>query len=135
VLTRVWRDSQHKGGTLLVLLAIADYAEDNGVAFPSVATLAKKARMTPRNVQYALRALERSGELQVGPPESGRKSNTFRVQTLRGIQTKWETSGRRGVQKDAIAPVIEPSIEPATAFQNEKPYQYDPAKPPVRKAS
>lgn len=120
VLTRVWRESQHKGGTLLVLLAIADYADDDGIAFPSVVTLAKKARMSQRNVQYALRVLTKSGELQVTAPENGRKSRTFRVQTLRAVQPRapWgATGGKRGVQKGAITPVKEPSIEPADSFQ------------------
>lgn len=119
-LTRVWRDSQHKGGTLLVLLAIADYADDDGMAFPSIKTLAEKARMSQRNVQYALRVLTESGELRIGPPENGRKSRTFTVQTLRATQPRapWgATSRRRGVQKGAITPVKESSMEPAGSFQ------------------
>jgi Helix-turn-helix domain len=62
----VWRYSRQKGGKLLVLLAIADYAHDDGTgAFPSVPTIARKARMTERSVQRCLRSLERDGELRI----------------------------------------------------------------------
>jgi hypothetical protein len=62
----VWKHSrQKKSGGLLVLLAIADYANERGIAWPAVSTLARKARMSPRNVQRWLRCLERDGELKV----------------------------------------------------------------------
>ena len=53
----VWTHSRHRGGKLLLLLAIADFANDNGVAWPSIATLAKKARMSDRNAQACLREM------------------------------------------------------------------------------
>lgn len=67
-LTQVWKHSRHKGGDLLTLLAIADNtSEDTGLAFPSIDTLAKKTRMTPRGVQKSLRRLEQSQELTIKP--------------------------------------------------------------------
>ena len=60
----VWKYSQHKGSDLLVLLAIADFAKDDGSgAWPSVALLAEKTRLSERSVQYILRKLEASGEI------------------------------------------------------------------------
>lgn len=68
----VWDKSQHSGTNLLMLLAIADFADDDGVAFPSVGKLATKCRMSKRNAQDRLRELADSGELTVkkneGPP-------------------------------------------------------------------
>ena len=62
----VWKQSrQKKSGALLVLLAIADYANERGMAWPAVSTLARKVRMSTRNVQRWLRCLERDGELKV----------------------------------------------------------------------
>ena len=63
-LTRVWSDSQAKGGDLLVLLAIADEANDDGLANPSTAAIAKKSRLDRRQVRRIIRRLEKFGELR-----------------------------------------------------------------------
>src|SRR5437773_9639560 len=62
---RVWKHSRHGGSALLVLLAIADYAHDDGSgAFPSLKTLAKKTRLSVRQVRRVINAtLVPSGEL------------------------------------------------------------------------
>ena len=66
LMTLVWAKSKQKGSSLLALLAIADSFNDDGRgAFPSIATIAKKIRMSERNAQYLLRKLEESGELVV----------------------------------------------------------------------
>ena len=62
---RVWEESQHGGTELLMLLAIADFANDGGEAWPSVGTLAKKLRVTPRHAKNLLKTLRDSGELIV----------------------------------------------------------------------
>jgi hypothetical protein len=51
---------------LLVLLAIIDDARDDGHgAYPAVARIAKRTRLSERTVRSALRGLERSGDLTV----------------------------------------------------------------------
>lgn len=63
-MTAVWDHSSHKGSNLLALLALADFAHDDGSnIYPSVATLCAKTRLSERAVQYILRALIASGEL------------------------------------------------------------------------
>lgn len=58
----VWEHAPASGGDLLMLLALADHArDDGGGAYPSVKTLAKKMRMTRRGAQLALRRLEGAG--------------------------------------------------------------------------
>lgn len=60
----VWERSRAKGSGLLIMLAIADYAMDNGRgAYPSTPTLARKSRMTQRAVYQVLSRLEAEGEL------------------------------------------------------------------------
>lgn len=60
----VWEHSQATLGARLVLLALADYAhDDGGGAYPSMDSLADKAKMTKRNVQLAMRRLEAMGEI------------------------------------------------------------------------
>ncbi|MFC9424013.1 helix-turn-helix domain-containing protein, partial [Bacillus velezensis] len=54
------------GGELLLALALADNAHDDGTRiFPSVGTLAVKSRQSERSVQYQLRKMERIGWLEV----------------------------------------------------------------------
>jgi hypothetical protein len=76
----VWKGSQHSGSALLMMLAIADFSDDKGQAFPSVATLAEKTRMKPRNAHYLLRELEESGELVIKIGAGSRHgTNLYRI--------------------------------------------------------
>ena len=78
-MARVWTESTHSGSHLLMLLSIADFADDDGNAYPAVGTLAGKCRMQPRNAQVILTALRASGELQVRPNEGPRGTNRYRI--------------------------------------------------------
>jgi hypothetical protein len=115
VMTKVWDNSRHKEGTLLVLLAIADFANDDGVAFPSMKVIAKKARMTIRNAQLAVRRLERNGELVVtigGAPAPYTGCNLFRVTLATGVQETLpggEVGSPKGVKPTSSKPPRNPS--------------------------
>ena len=64
----VWERSRAKGSPLLVLLAIADYARNDGRdAWPSTQTLAKRARLTDRATLLILHTLEQAGEILIEP--------------------------------------------------------------------
>lgn len=78
-MARVWAESRHSGSELLMLLAIADFADDEGNAYPSVPTLALKCRMTPRNANRTLAALRASGALEIRMNEGPRGTNRYRV--------------------------------------------------------
>lgn len=68
----VWDESQASGSDLLVLLAIADAADHDGTnAWPSIATLAAKTRLSERTVQRSIRALVDLGELEVQEQAGG----------------------------------------------------------------
>lgn len=81
-----WRFSKAKGGGLLVLLAIADFANDAGVAYPSIPTLARKARLTPRNTQRAIRHLVASGELVIEEGKGPHRTHLYRIVLAEGTQ-------------------------------------------------
>ena len=85
-MARVWQDSKHGGTELLMLLAIADFADDDGNAYPAVGTLAKKCRMGCRNANYVLKALEDSGELKVMRGRGPRGTNRYRL-LAKGVQS------------------------------------------------
>lgn len=88
-----------------MLLAIADFADDEGNAYPAVPTLAKKCRMSTRNANFILAALRASGELEVRPNEGPRGTNRYRV-----------TVGANAAPlKRASAPCVGPPLKPASA--------------------
>jgi len=62
-MTRVWKHAEQKGAPLLCLLAIADFADDNGFAWPAIPTIAKKIRMSTRHTSRILQALADSRDL------------------------------------------------------------------------
>ena len=62
-MTWVWTLKGIPAPTRLVLLALADWADDEGVAFPAVATVADKCELSIRTVQRHLRAAEQYGLL------------------------------------------------------------------------
>src|ERR1022692_2851826 len=47
----------------IVLLALADHANDTGICWPSITTIAKKTSLAERSVRYSLRRLEKAGHL------------------------------------------------------------------------
>lgn len=62
-MTWVWDNAKVGGNELLVLLAMADFANDEGFAYPRVSTLAAKTRVSERTVQRVLKQLTDLDEL------------------------------------------------------------------------
>jgi hypothetical protein len=79
MMTQVWERSQHKGSELLLMLAIADNANDQGLAYPSAKTLAKKTRLSNRQVQRLIRVVTRSRELEVSVGIGPRGCHEYRM--------------------------------------------------------
>ena len=61
--TAVYDHSTHDASRLLVMLAIANAANDAQVAWPGIDEIARNARISERQAQNVLRDLETSGEL------------------------------------------------------------------------
>ncbi|MQA14922.1 MAG: hypothetical protein GEV09_12320 [Pseudonocardiaceae bacterium] len=75
----VWDHSPAAGTELLVLLAIADNADDAGAnAYPSTDTLARKTRLDARTVQRVIRRLQDDGRVVVDRG-GGRAANRYSV--------------------------------------------------------
>lgn len=79
IIAEVYELSQATGGARLVLLALADFADDAGVCWPSVRAIAAKARLSQRQAIRHLRTLEELGELAIETPGGGRFANRYRV--------------------------------------------------------
>ena len=71
VMSRVWDHYPGKGSDLLAMLALADWSDDDGRCFPSVAALARKVRLQERQAQRALSGLIEQGFLSVTGNENG----------------------------------------------------------------
>lgn len=62
-MTAVWEHGKGTPGQRNTLLALANRADEHGICWPGIPELVAKTKMTRRGVQYALRALEKSGQL------------------------------------------------------------------------
>lgn len=90
---RAYRGPRAAKGVLLVL---ADFADDGGVAWPSIATIAEAAQLKPRQVQNHLGVLADAGYIA---PLSGRVGG-------RALSTRWlvvadPAAGTEGLEKGA----------------------------------
>lgn len=80
-MSKVWADqtiTDHQD--LIVLLAIADYANDDGVAWPSIDSIAQKSRFSRRSVFYVLDRLKKADKLSI-KTGGGRASSTYKIKT------------------------------------------------------
>src|SRR4029077_10328038 len=102
VATQVWNGSRHKSGDLLVLLALADHADDQGKAWPGIPLLARKARLSERHTRRCLNRLASSCEVEILPnaAPSGRNLYHIRLDRLTPDNLSTRTSA-----PDAVTPV------------------------------
>ena len=73
----VWESSPYEGRRLLLHLALADFANDEGSCFPSQKTLALKARTTETWVSASVRQMIKDGLLEIVEKGSGRGNRTI----------------------------------------------------------
>lgn len=128
-MTDVWNHSQSSGSDLLVLLAIADFANEQGGAFPAVSTLAKKARMSERNTQRALRTLTKRGELKIEKGKGPHSTNIYRVT----ICHPDNLSGDTGVTPGVTNPVSrgDTGVTPGVTTLSPNPSSYPSEEPSI----
>lgn len=64
---RVWSATPEyiRGGAFTLLLALADYADDNGMCWPTIPTLAAKAHLGERQSTDLIKQLEQDGQVAV----------------------------------------------------------------------
>ena len=94
----VWENSSQSGSTLLALLCLADHANDEGICWPSIPRIAKRARISERQAIRALGELQASGEVQVIERGGGKgNSNIYRVTPVSGFKSA-------GAAMDTVTP-------------------------------
>ena len=114
LLTAIWNDAPVEGTQLLLLLALADQANDEGVCWPSIRKIAKRCRVSERTAQRMLKSLEGEGLIRVTRRRVGERqtSNLYQVITPGGVTQLCHPPG-----DTAVSP--EPSLNPHSESLNE----------------
>ena len=81
IMSRVWESGPEKQADRFVLLAIADYANDEGECWPSIAGICRKTCMSERGVQTIIRRLEADGWLHIETGKGRRNCNLYIIKT------------------------------------------------------
>lgn len=83
-MTWVWAHSPYSGERLLLHLALADFANDDGVCFPSHSTLAKKARCSNGWVSQTIKQMIADALIEVVEPAGQGRGKVGRYRLLKG---------------------------------------------------
>lgn len=115
----VWEHAPVKSGELVVLLALADNAHDDGRgAYPSQTELARKARMTGRQVRNCLKALETAGHIRRQGVTQGGVVVWHVLMTVPevGFRPEDSSGGNELPPYPGSGLPIEPSVEPSPSL-------------------
>lgn len=131
-MSEVWRQSKAKGSGLLVLLAIADFCIDEGFSFPSVKTLSRKARLSHRQTQRAIKHLCHTTELRVLSGQGPHGTSLYQVTLCQGdkmsgvtpMAERGDILRNEGVTRVSPNPsnhrtIIERPVTPHTSLEGE----------------
>lgn len=77
-----WAQTTERTPSFILLLALADMADDEGQCWPKLKTLAEKCKHTPRTIQRWLKKLESSGLLTVSQRCLPGRRQTSNIYTL-----------------------------------------------------
>lgn len=122
VMTEVWKDAPVAGTELLLLLALADSANDDRECWPSLRHLQHKVRVSRPQLQKLITKLVNEGLIEKilkgGKGTKGRESNLYRILNMTGIaQDTCEVSqgipvdAETGITQDTLNHHSESSIE------------------------
>lgn len=107
-ITRVWERSSASGSHLLLMLALADRADEDGICWPGNEYLAQRARVQDRHLKRMKRALEASGELFTIQYAGRTHSNSYLVSCGRPAEELAEILTRRfRIPKEGAAEIAD----------------------------
>jgi hypothetical protein len=96
VTSQVWKNAPVDGSALLVLLALADFADDDGVCWPAVCTIAQKARISERSAQRSIRKMADDGLIEIDDNAGPKGANRYRVKPV----TDWPKSDEEPAESE-----------------------------------
>ena len=79
IMTLVWEASGLTSTQKLVLLSLADHANDDGICYPSVGKLTRKTALSERSIQNCFKSLSDAGWIRIGFNEGPRGCNIFTI--------------------------------------------------------
>lgn len=121
IMAQVWARAPVDQGTLLVLLALADYAGDDRTCYPGIRSLASKSRLTDRQVQRCIAFLRAEGIVEIRRGASPVKTNLYMItpaerwrrQNVASAETTFCHPGDdMGVVSETTPMSPKPSVEP-----------------------
>lgn len=127
IMSAVW-DLDLPQGEKIVLLALADHADDDGVCYPSIDRIGWKCGYSRSSVKRRLRNLQEAGVLDVVEPGTGRGNTTvYRVLPGGGVKlTPFRERGSSGTERGSnqtvkgfTAVTPQPSVEPSEPSSSE----------------
>ena len=127
-MTWAWGLMELDQSQTLVLLALADAANDEGVCWPSQAEIGRKARLKDRAVRNQIRSLEAAGLLSVSrrATPQGRKTNVYRLNIGCdfSLQSKQPARNAGWVEGSEPEPVDNPTFRCNQSNRHEMPVGY-----------
>ena len=119
IMSQVWEKSELKGEALIVLLALADWANDDGVCWPSLPKVADKARVSKGAVSHIIHRLANDGFITIHETGSGR-GHTSRY-SIHPMPKRAEKQAAKGsFQKDLSENTFPEKVIPEKTFLNAK---------------
>jgi hypothetical protein len=119
-LSSVWTRSPYRGERLLLHLALADFANDEGTCFPSVRTLAHKARCSEVWARKGIQQMIDDGLLEIVERGLGRGNvNRYRLLSLVREEITQLPLSREGVTTEQVRGNSEPI--PTTTQNHQEP--------------
>lgn len=79
VMSQVWENETLSATDKIVLLSLADHADDEGICYPSISRLVKRTGLTERTVQNATQRLKQRGFLRVELNAGRRGANLYHI--------------------------------------------------------
>ncbi len=79
LMVKVWESELPTQTHKLVLLAFADYADEDGLCWPSIGRIALRSQISHRQVQRITSDLKSTGLLVVEDKASGHRTPTYRI--------------------------------------------------------
>ncbi len=107
LMSAVWQDGPNDRSERLLLLALADCANDQGLCWPHTQTLARKACMNVRTVLRTLKTLDLDGWLTITRRSHERRGNTYQLSLERLMsrdKMSRDTESRVSLSRDKPAP-------------------------------
>lgn len=96
VMTWVWANSPYSGERLLLHLALADFANDEGICFPSHSTLAKKARCSTGWVAQTIKQMQKDALIEIVEPAGMGRGKVGRYRLTKGL-TELDLNEEKGL--------------------------------------